>query len=59
MDVYRMAGNKETAILLLRKMAKNYPRLPEGKAVISLLNILDPPSPPPVKVEPKKGRRTP
>ena len=57
MDVYRAAGNKETAILLLRKMKKRYSRLPEGKAVISLLNILDPPSPPPVKVEPKKRRR--
>jgi hypothetical protein len=44
MDVYRAAGNKETAILLLRKMEKRYSRLPEGKAVISLLNILDPPS---------------
>ena len=57
MDVYRAAGNKETAILLLQKMEKRYSRLPEGKAVISLLNILDPPSPPPVKVDPKKRRR--
>jgi len=57
MDVYRTAENKETAILLLQKMEKRYSRLPEGKAVISLLNILDPPSPPPVKVDPKKRRR--
>ena len=54
MDVYRTAGNKETAILLLRKMKKDYSGLPETKAVVALLNILDPPSPPPVRLEPEK-----
>ena len=52
MDVYRTAGNKETAILLLRKMKEDYSGLPETKAVVALLNILDPPSPPPVRLEP-------
>jgi len=55
-DVYRTAGNKDSALLLLRKMEERYARIPEGKAVDSLLNILDPPSPPPVEVGPRKQR---
>ncbi len=55
-DVYRTANNKESALLLLRRMEKRYARIPEGKAVISLLNILDPPSPPPAKVNRRKKR---
>ena len=53
-DVYRNAGNKEAALLLLREMEKRYSRIPGEKAVLSLLNILDPPSPPPARVRPRK-----
>ena len=56
-DVYRSAGNKEAAILLLRKMEPVYAKYPEGKAVTALLNILDPPAPPPVRVDPKKRKK--
>ena len=53
-DVYRGAGNTKTAILLLQKIRKNNPQIPEEKAVTALLNILDPPSPPPVKLRQKR-----
>ena len=53
-DVYRGAGNTKTAILLLQKIRKNNSQIPEEKAVTALLNILDPPSPPPVKLRQKR-----
>ena len=53
-DVYRGAGNKKTAVLLLQKIRKNSSQIPEEKAVTALLNILDPPAPPPVKLRRKR-----
>ena len=55
-DIYRTAGNKDAAILLLREAEPRFAKIPEGKAVTALLNIIDPPAPPPVKIGPKKSR---
>jgi hypothetical protein len=53
-DLHRTTGDKNSAILLLRKIEPRYAKLPEGKSITALLNIINPPAPPPVKVEPKK-----
>ena len=53
-DVYREAGNKKTAILLLKKIRENISPIPGQGAVTALLNILDPPAPPPVRLRQKR-----
>lgn len=49
----RQAGRKPEAIKRLRKAKIDFADIPEAKAITALLNILDPPAPPPVKVPPK------
>lgn len=53
-DIQRAAGNKDAATLLLREAEPRFAKFPEGKALTALLNIIDPPAPPPVKVRPRK-----
>lgn len=48
-DLTRQAKRKQDAINHLRKIQGEYADIPEAKAIIGLLNILDPPAPPPAK----------
>ncbi len=53
-DLERQTGRKDAALTRLREAEPKFADLPEGKAITALLNILDPPAPPPVQVSPKK-----
>ncbi|MDG1358562.1 MAG: TIGR03790 family protein [Akkermansiaceae bacterium] len=49
-DIHRETGNKRTAIAILRQVSQMIPAIPESKTIVALLNILDPPAPPPAKL---------
>lgn len=63
-EIERQAGNKQQAVLHLRKLEALFVKLtaetppedvpPEGKAITALLSILDPPAPPLVDPDKKK-----
>lgn len=50
-DLDRHAAHKDEAIQKLRAAQSTYANIPEGKAVTALLNILDPPAPPPARID--------
>jgi len=56
-DLHRAAANKPLAIATLKKAKATYGEIPEGKSITALLNILDPPAPPPVKKKPAKAKK--
>ncbi|NNC87524.1 MAG: TIGR03790 family protein [Akkermansiaceae bacterium] len=47
-EVARHAGRKDDAIAHLRRVESQYREIPGAKAITGVLNILDPPAPPPV-----------
>ena len=49
-DIHREAGNKQTAIQILRDVNERIAHIPESKTTQAILNILDPPPPPPAKL---------
>ncbi len=58
-DLLRQSGQKPQAIAHLRTIQATYADLPEGKAIIALLNILDPPAPPPAQPSPQAQDKAP
>ncbi len=48
-DTQRGTGNKALAIETLREAKQSIKDIPESKTTLALLNILDPPAPPPAK----------
>ncbi|MBT8038239.1 MAG: TIGR03790 family protein [Verrucomicrobiae bacterium] len=56
-DIHRQNGNKSLAIATLKKAKETIGNIPESQTTQALLNILDPPAPPPAtpkKTSPKK-----
>ena len=59
-DIHRQTGNKTLAVRTLKKAKETIADIPEAKTTGALLNILDPPQPPPVKkpaTKPKKPKQ--
>jgi uncharacterized protein (TIGR03790 family) len=44
-DLHRETGNTEKAVALLRESAEEFAKIPEGRSITALLNLLDPPPP--------------
>jgi len=58
-DLLRQAGQKPQAVNHLRTIQPTYADLPEGKSILALLNILDPPAPPPAQPSPQAQDKAP
>ncbi len=48
-DIQRSSGEKKLAVATLKEARSMFGEIPEVKSVVGLLNILDPPAPPPAK----------
>ena len=57
-DIQRESGDKQLAILTLRRAKTIIGDIPEIKSVTALLNILDPPPPPPASAKKKTASKT-
>ena len=55
-DMARRAGRKQDAVTRLRAIKDQYAAIPGSKAITGLLNILDPPAPPPAAIDPATGK---
>ncbi len=57
-DIQRESGDKQLAILTLKRAKAIIGDIPEIKSVTALLNILDPPAPPPAAAKKKTASKT-
>lgn len=42
-DLFRETGNTDKAVALLREASQDFAKIPEGRSITALLNLLDPP----------------